>query len=111
MASDIFSIYGLDAKMSDNLKNVVGSKVVSMLGKTVAGNLLKLIPGYGTTAGAVINAAVASTITWTLGYALVQITKKAIEAEWSGDTKLLEMLFTEEMIDKYVDEYQRKNKQ
>lgn len=111
MASDIFSIYGIDAKMSDNLKNLVGSKVVSMLGKTVAGNLLKLIPGYGTTAGAVINAAVASTITWTLGYALVQITKKAIEAEWSGDTKLLETLFTEEVIDKYVDEYQRKNEQ
>ena len=99
MASDIFSIYGLDAKMSDNLKNVVGSKVVSMLGKTVAGNLIKFIPGFGQIAGPAINATVASTITWSLGYALVQITKKAIEAE-----------FTEEMIDKYVDEYQRKNK-
>lgn len=96
--------------MSDTFINFVGSRVISMLGKTVAGNLLKLIPGFGTAVGAAINAGVASTITWGLGYALVQITKKAIEAEWSGDTKLLETLFTEEMINKYVNEYERKNK-
>ena len=96
--------------MSDTIKNIVGGRVVSMLGKTVAGNLLKLIPGFGTAVGAAINAGVASTITYALGYALVQITKKAIEAELSGDTKLLETLFTEKMIDKYVNEYNRKNK-
>ena len=110
MTSDIFFVYGLNAKIGDTLKNIVGGRVVSMLGKSVAGNLLKLIPGFGTAVGAAINAGVASTITWGLGYALVQITKKAIEAEWSGDTKLLETLFTEEMIDKYVNEYKRKNK-
>ena len=110
MASDIFSIYGLDAKMGDTLKNVIGGKVISMLGKSVAGNLLKLIPGFGTAVGAAINAGVASTITYALGYALVQITKKAIEAEWSGDTKLLEALFSEEMVDKYVKEYQKNHK-
>jgi uncharacterized protein (DUF697 family) len=110
MASDIFSVYGLNAKIGDTLKNIVGGRVVTMLGKSVAGNLLKLIPGFGSVVGGAINAGVASTITWGLGYALVQITKKAIEAEWSGDTKLLETLFTEEMIDKYVNEYKRKNK-
>ena len=111
MASDIFSFYGLDAKMSDTIKNIIGGRVISMLGKTVAGNLLKLIPGFGQTAGAVINAGVASSITYALGYALVQLTKKAIETEWSGDTKLLETLFSEEMINKYVDEYQKNHKQ
>lgn len=107
MASDIFTVYGLDAKMSNTIKNIIGGRVISMIGKSVAGNLLKLIPGIGTAAGAAINAGVASTITYTLGYALVQITKKAIEVEWSGDSKVLEMLFSEEMIDKYVDEYQK----
>jgi uncharacterized protein (DUF697 family) len=110
MASDIFSVYGLNAKIGDTLKNIVGGRVVSMLGKSVAGNLLKFIPGFGTIAGAAINAGVASTITYALGYALVQITKKAIEAEWSGDTKLLETLFSEEMINKYVNEYEQRNK-
>lgn len=107
MASDIFSIYGLDAKLSDTIRNIIGSKAVSMLGKTVAGNLIKLIPGFGTAAGAAINATVASTITYALGYALVQLTKKAIEAEWSGNTQLLESLFTEEKINQYIDEYQK----
>ena len=108
MASDIFSIYGLNAKMSDTIKNIIGGRIVSMMGKMVAGNLIKLIPGFGSAAGAAINAGVASSITWALGYALVQITKKAIEAEWSGDTKLLETLFSEEMIDKYIKEYQKR---
>ena len=110
MASEIFSIYGLNAKVGDTIKNIVGSRVVSMLGKSVAGNLLKFLPGFGTVAGAAINAGVASTITYALGYALVQITKKAIEAEWSGDTKLLETLFSEETIDKYVKEYNNRSK-
>ena len=110
MASDIFTIYGLNARMSDTIRNMVGSKVISMLGKSLAGNLLKLVPGFGTVVGAAINAGVASSITYALGYALVQITKKAIEAEWSGDTKLLETLFSEEMINQYVNEYQKNHK-
>ena len=109
MASDIFSILGLDVKISDTLRNIIGSRLISMLGKAVAGNLLKMIPGLGTVGGAIINATVASTITLSLGYALVKITKKAIETEWSGDTKLLEVLFSEEMIDKYIDEYNKIN--
>ena len=110
MATHIFSIFGLDAKMGDTIRNIIASKVISMLGKSVAGNLLKLIPGFGTAAGAAINATVAATITGALGYALVQLTKKAIEAEWSGDSKLLENLFTEENINKYVEEYKKKHK-
>ena len=110
MASDIFSVYGLDAKMSNTVKNIVGSRVVSMLGKTVAGNLIKLIPGFGSIVGASINAGVASSITWSLGYALVQMTKKAIEAEWSGDSLLFETIFSEEMFDKFVNEYENQKK-
>ena len=103
-----FLDFGSDYKLSNG--NIIASKVISMLGKSVAGNLLKLIPGFGTAAGAAINATVAATITGALGYALVQLTKKAIEAEWSGDSKLLENLFTEENINKYVEEYKKKHK-
>lgn len=111
MASDIFILYGLDVGLSTVVKNVIGGRVVSMLGKAVAGNLLKMVPGLGTAAGAVINAAVATTITYSLGYALCCLTKKAIESCWSGDTEVLESLFTDENIQDLMDAYaQEKNK-
>lgn len=105
MASDIFSIYGLNYSIESTIKNIISGRIVSMLGKSVAGNLLKLIPGFGTVAGAVINASVATSITYSLGYALVKIAKKAIESEWDGDVKFLENLLSDEQIEKYIDEY------
>lgn len=110
MASDIFTLYGLNVGLSVTVRNVISGRVVSMLGKTVAGNLLKLIPGLGTAAGAAINATVATTITYSLGYALCCLTKKAIESNWSGDTKVLESLFSDANIQKLIDAYKRENK-
>lgn len=75
----------------------------------VAGSLLKFIPGLGTIAGAAINAGVAVSITASLGYALCLLTKKAIEEEWSGNVAVLEKLFTEENIQRLMDEYKKKN--
>jgi uncharacterized protein (DUF697 family)/GTP-binding protein EngB required for normal cell division len=79
MASDIFAVFGLTTSVSNIIRNVIGGRIISMLGKTIAGNLLKLIPGIGTIAGAAINASVALFITHALGYALVKLTKKAVE--------------------------------
>ena len=88
MASDIFTLYGLNSQLSDTVKNIIGGRVISMLGKMVAGTLLKFIPGLGTAAGAAINAGVAMSITASLGYALCALTRKAIEGVWSGDTAM-----------------------
>lgn len=110
MASDIFSIYGLHIGISNTISNVISGRVVSILGKTIVGNLLKFIPGLGTVAGAAINAGVATTITYSLGYALCLLTKKAVESEWRGDATVLEKLFTEENIQKLMDAYKRENK-
>ena len=81
-----------------------------MLGKSLAGNLLKWIPGFGTAAGAIINGTVAATITTTLGYALVQLATKAVESNWSGDSEALNNIFSEEMLDKYIIEFEQKKK-
>lgn len=81
MASDIFSIHGINAGVGTLLKNVIGSRLISMLGKTLAGNLLKLIPGVGSVVGGAINGSVAASITYSLGYALNQLAMKAVEAK------------------------------
>ncbi|WKS95428.1 GTPase [Riemerella columbina] len=84
MAMRIFSIYGLNYGISDVVKNVIGNQVVSMIGKTLAGNLLKLIPLVGSIAGALINATVASTITYSIGYALIKISEKIVNEQLEG---------------------------
>ena len=61
----------------------------------VAGNLIKLIPGFGSAAGAAVNATVAATITYSMGYTICIIARKAVESEWEG-SELVENIFSEE---------------
>lgn len=107
MTSDIFTIYGLNTSINETIASIVRGKVLSLLGKTIAGNLIKMIPGLGTYVGAIINSTVATTITYSLGYALCCLTKKAIENNWDGDTRIIENLFTEENIQKLIDAHKR----
>lgn len=109
MVADIFSIYGLDASTASIVRAVVQGKIVSTLGKTLVGNLLKWIPGLGTAAGAAINATVASGITYAMGYAFNKLTKIAVENAWEGRGLGLEKIFTSENINMLIDEY-NKNK-
>lgn len=95
MTANIFHIYGIDNSTANLAKNFIQSKVVSMVGKMVAGNLIKLIPGLGSGAGAVINAGVAASITYSMGYTICILARKAVENEWEG-SELMENIFTEE---------------
>ena len=53
------------------VKGVLKATVISNFGKSLAGNLLKFIPGVGTLAGGTINAGVAVGFTEALGIAVV----------------------------------------
>ncbi len=108
MTADIFSAYGIENSLSSVVKNVIGSKVVSLLGKTLAGNLLKFIPG-GQAVGAVINASVASGITYSLGYAFSKLAKNAVEQSWGGNMQVFEQIFSEQNINNLVEEYRIQN--
>lgn len=72
MTRDILSAYGINVGLGMLVEEVVKAKVVSMLGKAVAGNLIKMIPGVGSVVGGAINASVASSITYAMGRALVK---------------------------------------
>jgi uncharacterized protein (DUF697 family)/GTP-binding protein EngB required for normal cell division len=104
MASDIFSIYGINNTISSILRNIIGGRVVSYLGKFLAGTILKFIPGVGSLAGGIINATVAATITRALGYALSKLARKTAEGVLDGNFTGLENIFTEENINALVEE-------
>lgn len=53
------------------VKGVLKATMISTFGKSLAGNLLKFIPGVGTIAGGTLNAGVAISFTEALGFAVV----------------------------------------
>ncbi|MCQ2975472.1 MAG: 50S ribosome-binding GTPase [Bacteroidales bacterium] len=111
MCADIFKIYGLDNNVSGTIKNIIGGEVVSLLGKTLAGNLLKLIPGIGSVGGALINASVASSITISMGFAISKLTKSCIEHKLTGKfIEKLPVIFNQENLNKLINEFNSKNK-
>ncbi|MCX2838594.1 50S ribosome-binding GTPase [Salinimicrobium sp. MT39] len=62
------------------------SLVISNLGRSLAGNLIKLIPGIGTVLGGMINAAVASVITYAMGKATSELMFRLNKQILNGDT-------------------------
>lgn len=67
MITALYKVYGQN--ISEGLiKGAVQATTMSTLGKSAAGNLMKLIPGVGTLAGAAINAGVAVSFTEALGF-------------------------------------------
>lgn len=63
----------------DALKSLVTAALgvggATLLGKTIATNLIKLIPGAGTVAGGAVSAGTAGAITLALGKAYIQVCK------------------------------------
>lgn len=104
MASDIFSIYGLDNSISSIVKDVIAGRIISTLAKMAAGNLLKLIPGLGSIAGTLINAGVASTVTYSLGAGLCTLAKSAVNAALEGDDELIKQIFSKDNMEKVFSE-------
>lgn len=66
------------------ITSALPGSLASMVGRSAAGNLAKLIPGWGSAAGAVINITVASSITAGIGYGLNSMFEKMAEDEFSG---------------------------
>ena len=78
LMATICGIYGINVK-KDGLKmlaaTVIGAGGAAIVGKTVATNLLKLIPGAGSVAGGVISAGTAGVVTLAMGKAFIEVCK------------------------------------
>lgn len=88
MIASITVIFGYDISRSAImaiLSSTLGAGGATLLGKTVASSLLKLIPGAGTVAGGAISAGTAGAITAALGMAYIGIMELVYKGEMSID--------------------------
>lgn len=78
LMTTICGIYGIDVR-KDGLKmlatTAIGAGGAAIVGKTVATNLLKLIPGAGSVVGGVISAGTAGVVTLAMGKAFIEVCK------------------------------------
>lgn len=74
----ICGIYGIDID-KDGLKmlatTVIGAGGAAIVGKTLATNLLKLIPGAGTAIGGAVSAGTAGVVTLAMGKSFIEVCK------------------------------------
>lgn len=83
--------------------------IMTQLGRSIAGNILKLFPGIGSVIGGAINASVGASLTYGLGMAINEICYQSCLAEFEGKPSPLAALFTTKnimlLIKQYIDEY------
>ncbi len=88
MLTTITVIFGFDVNKTivrAVLSSTIGAGGATILGKTIASNLLKMIPGAGSVAGGVISASTAGVITAALGEAYIAILSMVFNGEMSID--------------------------
>lgn len=78
LMATICGIYGIDVK-KDGLKMLATTALsaggAAIVGKTIATNLLKLVPGAGSVAGGAISAGTAGVVTLAMGKAFIEVCK------------------------------------
>lgn len=87
MIIKITHTYGIplqEGAISSLAASVVGCTAVTAVGRSVVGNLLKLVPGIGSVAGGVINAGTALALTEALGHLYSQVVSRLL-VEKEGD--------------------------
>lgn len=93
MLLKLTEIYGINLKkhaLRSLAFTVLGISGTTVLGKTISGSLLKLIPGVGTAAGAAVNGTTAAVLTGALGRAYSELCQSVV----AGDLEEHEMLET-----------------
>lgn len=86
MIGRIVNLYGIEKiGITDFMQSTGSSLIIGNLGRSLAGNLLKFIPGLGTVVGGMINATVASGITYGMGTATNMILYKILKNQLAGE--------------------------
>lgn len=107
MITHICKIYGLDS-IGNIGKSMVSELIMTQLGKSLAGNLVKLIPGLGTWVGSMINGSVASTITYALGMAISEISYRNCLKIMNGESVDFDTIFDVEIIKELMKNFSKK---
>lgn len=84
MMTKITSIYGIELdkqKIETALTSMLGVYAAMISGKSLAGNIAKLVPGVGTLGGGLISGGVGMVITGALGYAYIELMELVIKGQ------------------------------
>ena len=107
----INKVFGFDVKR-DALQSLVvaalGVGGATVIGKTVASNLMKLVPGVGSVAGGAVSAGTAGVITLALGKAYIEVCKAIKMGKLNQDA--LTKKEGREMLKKAFKEQMKKSK-
>lgn len=104
--SSIWNLPGLQSVAAGSLF----SQLISQLGRTLVGNLIKFIPGAGSIYGSVVNGTVASSITGAVGFAIVEICQKISIDELNGNVKEISSYFGEDILKKLISGFMSESK-
>jgi uncharacterized protein (DUF697 family)/GTP-binding protein EngB required for normal cell division len=86
MIGRIVNLYGIEKfGITEFMKSTGAGLILSNMGKSIAGNLLKLIPGIGSVVGGFINGAVASAITYGMGTATNLMLNNILKSQLAGE--------------------------
>ncbi|WP_022769183.1 YcjF family protein [Butyrivibrio sp. NC2007] len=112
MMSSICALYKIKVK-KEGLKmlavQVIGAGGTALLGKTIATNVIKMIPGAGSVAGGVISATTAGALTLSLGMAFIKICDEVKLGKLSEDEMFSKQ--TAKKMKKYFSEEMKKNQE
>jgi uncharacterized protein (DUF697 family)/GTP-binding protein EngB required for normal cell division len=107
MVAHLASIWDLPSLKHATAAGLMG-QLMTQVGRTLVGNLLKFIPIVGSVVGASVNAAVASSLTAATGYALTELCYKVTRDELNGTqvdmAKYLREFNLAEVISRYLKE-------
>lgn len=92
------------------ISSTLPGSMMTILGRTAAGSLIKLIPGAGSAAGATVNTLVATSFTAGYGYGINELFANIAEDELAG--KKIEfseyLKFLPDLINKFAEQYMSK---
>lgn len=80
MSYEIIKAYGISTQGQKIAANLVGTSAVTVLGRTLAANLVKVIPLAGNVINATVNTTVAASVTAVLGFAVAIVCEQYLAA-------------------------------
>lgn len=101
MMARIAIIYGIELEQA-TAASLAASSAASNVGRSLVGNVMKMIPGIGSIGGGFINATVASGITTAMGAAWLEVCKRLAKGELKEvnealNSEMIRKLFSEEL--------------
>jgi uncharacterized protein (DUF697 family) len=80
MSNEIIKGYGIRAEGQKLAADLLGTSAVTILGRTLAANLVKVIPLAGNIINATVNTTVAASVTAVLGFAVALVCEQYLAA-------------------------------